>query len=74
VPAEIVYGRLNMQRGPWKTEPDFEGEAFHIRPRADWWWHPLDVDCWCDPIQTTAATPDGCEVLVYRHQAADGRE
>jgi hypothetical protein len=71
---EPVAAALNNQRGPWKIDTDFTDDAIHIRPRADLWWHPLEVDCWCGPAETAPATSDGGVVLTYVHNAADGRE
>jgi hypothetical protein len=62
------------QRGPWKIDLSLDGDVIHIRPRADLWWHPLEVGCWCQPREETARQHDGCLVLVYVHTAADGRE
>ena len=65
---------LNTQRGAWKIDTSFDGEAVHIRPRADLRWHPLDPACWCTPEQQTPEPADGATLPTYVHQAADGRD
>lgn len=72
--SEPIVARLNNQRLPWKIDTSYDGEVIHIRPRGDLWWHPLDVECWCDPVEKAAETSDGGIVLTYLHNAADGRE
>lgn len=65
---------LKVQRGPWKIEATFGGDAVHVRPRADLRWHVLDESCWCGPARCAAETSDGDEIPVWQHIAADGRE
>lgn len=71
---EPVGTTLKVQRGPWKTEASYAGDAVHIRPRDDLRWHPLDETCWCGPARAEAETLDGEDVPVWQHIAADGRE
>lgn len=69
---------LKVQRGPWKLDLDYRGEALHVRPRNDARWHPIAEDCHCIPTTDVVEMRD-CEGLpvhmpVYFHTALDGRE
>lgn len=69
---------LKVQRGPWKIDLDYLGEALHVRPRNDMVWHPLDPGCHCIPTSDVAELRD-CDgdpvhLPVYFHVALDARE
>ncbi len=69
---------LKEQRGPWKVDLDYAGEALHVRPRNDVQWHHLGPACHCIPTSdvTEVRDCDGAPVHlpVYFHVALDGRE
>ncbi len=69
---------LKVQRGPWKVDLDFDGEALHVRPRDDRVWHPLDAGCHCLPPGEVAELRDSdgdpVHLPVFLHVALDARE
>jgi hypothetical protein len=68
---------LKEQRGPWKIDLDFAGEALHVRPRNDRAWHVLAEECPCRPSSDVAELKDSdgdpVHLPVYFHAALDGR-
>ncbi len=69
---------LKKQRGPWKIDAEFTGEALHVRPRGDVAWHPLDSSCHCLPAADTCQLHDAdgnpVHLPIYFHAALDGRD
>ncbi len=69
---------LKTQRGPWKIDLDFAGEALHVRPRADRVWHLLDAGCHCIPTSDVCELRDSdgdpVHLPVYFHAALDARD
>jgi hypothetical protein len=69
---------LKEQRGPWKVDLGFHGEALHVRPRNDAVWHPLADTCHCLPTSDVAELRDSdgdpVHLPVYFHVALDARD